>query len=74
MSTQPANDADQIRNNAFKMAMFVGDNRHYLVDRILPRHFIQTASRCALPNDIMPALFQELAAAVPTALQHAVPE
>jgi serine/threonine-protein kinase HipA len=71
LSTQPAHDAGQIRNNAFKMAMFVGDNRHYLVDRILPRHFIQTAARCALPIDVMPALFEEVAAAIPPALDAA---
>jgi len=69
LSTQPARDANQIRNNAFKMAMFVGDNRHYLVDRILPRHFVQTAARCALPVDVMPTLFEEVSAVVPGALE-----
>lgn len=71
MSTQPANDANQIRNNQFKLAMAIGDNRHYVVDRIQPRHFVQTAARCGMPASLMPELFQELLNAMPAALDAA---
>lgn len=29
-----------------RMAMSLGDNRHYVVSSIMPRHFEQTAARC----------------------------
>lgn len=71
LSTQPANDAKQIRNNQFKLAMAIGDNRHYVVDRIQPRHFLQTAAACGMPTGVVPELFQELIDATPAALDQA---
>ncbi len=71
VSTQPARDANQIRQNQFKLAMSVGNNRHYVVDQIQARHFQQTADACGLPVGLMDELFKELEAAVPMALEHA---
>ena len=71
LSTQPANDAHQIRNNQFKMAMAVGDSRHTVVDRIQPRHFVQTARACGMAASVMPELFNELIDALPAALTRA---
>ena len=68
LSTQPANDAGQIRNNRFKMAMSVGNNRHYVVDRIQPRHFVETARACDIAQTLMPDLFKELHDTFPAAL------
>ena len=45
MSAQPIYDAKTLRRNQYKLAMSVGSNRHYTVQRILPRHFEQTARR-----------------------------
>jgi serine/threonine-protein kinase HipA len=58
MSTQPAVDAGQIRKNRFKLALAVGDNRHYAIDTIMPRHFIQTATR----NGVAAAVVEEICA------------
>lgn len=71
LSTQPAHDANQIRRNAFKMAMSVGDNRHYVVDGIQPRHFEQTAARCGMPVRLIPDLFQEIIETAPAAILQA---
>jgi serine/threonine-protein kinase HipA len=71
LSTQPAHDAKQIRNNQFKLAMALGDNRHYVVDRIQPRHFVQTAATCGLPAGVVPELFQELIETTQAALVQA---
>ena len=68
LSTQPANDARQIRNSQFKMAMAVGDNRHTVVDRIQPRHFVQTARACGMAASIIPELFIELLDVFPASL------
>ena len=71
LSTQPANDAHQIRNNQFKMAMSIGDSRHTIVDRIQPRHFVQTARASGMAASVMPELFNELLDALPAALTRA---
>jgi len=50
MSAQPNVDAGEIRHNAMKLAMTVGDSRHYVIDSIMPRHFLQTAANAAYPR------------------------
>lgn len=42
ISTQPSLDAKQITQKQMKLAMAIGDNRHYLVNTVLGRHFVQT--------------------------------
>jgi serine/threonine-protein kinase HipA len=60
MSVQPLYDAKQLRQRQMKMAMAVGKNRHYLVHRIAPRHFLQTADACGMGESIVRKLFAEL--------------
>lgn len=68
LSAQPSVDAGQIRRNRFKLAMAVGAGRHYAVDDIVPRHFIQSGEECGLGRSALEALFAELAADAPAAL------
>ncbi len=68
VSTQPLLDASQIRRNQCKLAMAVGRNRHYVVDEVLPRHFVQTASAAGVGRALMDAVFADLAQAAPRAL------
>jgi serine/threonine-protein kinase HipA len=68
MSAQPAFDAKQIRKNQLKLAMSVGDNRHYVVDQILPRHFLQTSEACGLPKDDFVRQLSDLKAVIQDAL------
>lgn len=70
MSAQPNVDAGQIRRNQMKLAMAVGDNRHYVVDRIAPRHFIQTAAKAGIGASTVHRLFEEIAQAAPGAIDH----
>lgn len=35
-----------------KLAMSVGDNRHYRLDEIEGRHFVQTVKRARLPESL----------------------
>ena len=73
MSAQPAVDAGQLRHNRFKLALAVGDNRHYVIGRILPRHFAQTVAREGLPalaiNDICRELAEGAEPAIETVLE-----
>lgn len=71
MSAQHAAAARQIRLNQFKLAMSAGDNRHYVMGRIQPRHFLQDADATGIPRGTMEAVFAELVAAAPQAIDTA---
>ncbi len=71
MSAQPTVDAGQIRHNRMKLAFSVGKNRHYVMDTILPRHFIQTGEAAGLPSKTTQQIISELLTRVPTALEKA---
>jgi serine/threonine-protein kinase HipA len=69
MSAQPAVDAGQISHNKMKLALAVGNSNHYVVDAILPRHFIQTGEKAGIPAATTQDILFELLARVPTALE-----
>lgn len=69
MSAQPAVDKGQIRHNNMKLAFAVGNNNHYVVDTILPRHFIQTGETAGIPAATTRNILLELLARVPAALE-----
>ncbi|QOZ31681.1 type II toxin-antitoxin system HipA family toxin [Bradyrhizobium sp. CCBAU 53421] len=60
LSAQPSLDAKQIQPKAFKLAMSVGKSRHYTMNEILPRHFIQTAEMSGVGVPVVRAIFNEL--------------
>ena len=61
MSAQPAVGAGQVRRSKFKFAFAVGDNRHYVMDTIMPRHFVQTAARNGVAAQTVAEIVEELA-------------
>ena len=69
MSAQPSVDAGQLRQNRFKLAFAVGDNRHYVINTILPRHFAQTAVREGIPALMIDEICRELAEGAEPAIQ-----
>lgn len=69
MSAQPAVDAGQMRHNKMKLALAVGKNNHYVVDRIMPRHFIQTGEAAGMPAALVQEIMAELLAQAPKALE-----
>jgi serine/threonine-protein kinase HipA len=62
MSAQPARDAGQLQKNKMKLALAVGENRHYVVDEIAPRHFVQTAAKNSIAAAVVAEICAELAA------------
>ncbi len=60
ISAQPSLDAGQIRQNSFRLAMAVGDNRHYRINTIAPRHFLQSAQLAGVGEEIVHSIFEEL--------------
>lgn len=61
MSAQPAVDASQLRRRDFKLALAVGNNRHYAMATILPRHFAQSAARGGMDPRVIDEICMELA-------------
>lgn len=68
MSAQPNLDASEIRQNRMKLAMAVGDRRHYVIGTITPRHFMQTATSAGVPAALVQDIFDELVNTVPAAI------
>lgn len=61
LTAQPSLVARQVERKQMKLAMFVGDRRHYRLDEIQGRHFIQTATRAGLPPTLAQEALQEIA-------------
>jgi len=53
LTTQLSLDKNQIRRNQFKMAMSVGDSKHYKINNIVGRHFIETALSSGLHKNLI---------------------
>jgi serine/threonine-protein kinase HipA len=72
MSVQLNYSAGKLRRKDFKMAMAIGDNRHYVMDEILPRHFRQSAKNTGVPERDLEAVFEGLASGFDSACERAL--
>ncbi|WP_370461368.1 type II toxin-antitoxin system HipA family toxin [Reyranella sp. CPCC 100927] len=55
LTAQPSLDRRQIARKQMKLAMSAGTNRHYRIDEIHPRHFLQTAAAANIPESVVRA-------------------
>lgn len=69
LTAQPGLAAGQIRRNQMKLAMSVGNNRHYRIDEISARHFQQTAKSAGLPVRLVNKILEETFRKFKSALQ-----
>ena len=69
ISAQPSLGAGQIPRNKTKLAMAVGNSRHYAVDSVMPRHFVQTAAKAGIGVRLVTAILDELRARAPAAVE-----
>lgn len=69
LTAQPSLDDRQIERKQMKLAMSVGEKRHYRIDEIKGRHFIQTAERAGLPGSLAIGALEEVARAAESAMQ-----
>ena len=60
LTAQPYCDAGQIRHVHMKLAMSVGDDNHYRMDKIHARHFVQTGNQAKLPKTTICAAINEV--------------
>ncbi|WP_135213203.1 type II toxin-antitoxin system HipA family toxin [Vitreimonas flagellata] len=68
LSVQPCVDANQIPWNKYKMAMAAGNSRHYGVNALQPRHFVETAQKSGVAQDRAVLLFEGVRARLPAAI------
>lgn len=52
LTAQPSLESHQVNRRQMKLAMCVGDSRHYRIDQIHPRHFLQTAAAARIPPSL----------------------
>ncbi len=71
MSTQPNFAARQLQRREFRLAMAVGDNRHYPIAEIKPRHFLQCANAAGVAHDEVQSIFATLVRDTRPALERA---
>jgi len=70
VSTQPALVARELPKNKMKLALAVGDHRHYNVHEIAPRHFQQTAARNGLSSSVIPSILDDFREREEVAVAH----
>jgi len=69
LTSQPSLDARQIERKQMKLAMSVGDQRHYRIDEIQGRHFVQTTEKAGLPGTLAREALEEIAATAEAAVR-----
>lgn len=62
LTAQPSLKAGQVQRKQMKLAMSVGDNKHYRISEIHARHFMQTADAAGLPKSRAQQALEEMAA------------
>jgi serine/threonine-protein kinase HipA len=68
LTAQPSLDARQVERKQMRLAMSVGNNRHYKISDILGRHFIQTGEAAGLPKSLVHDAIEETADAADAAI------
>ncbi len=69
LTAQPSLDNRRIERKQMKLAMSVGKSRHYRIDEIKGRHFIQTVERAGLPGLLAKGALEEVAQAAESAMK-----
>ncbi len=73
MSTQPLLASGELRRNQMRLAMAIGDSRHYRVHEIQPRHFCQSAASAGMAKQSIVSVLSDvsdrMAGALDTALE-----
>lgn len=60
LTAQPSLDARQLHWNSFRLAMAVGNRRHYRIREVEPRHFVETGLAAGLPAALVRQAIDEI--------------
>ncbi len=69
LTAQPSLDSHQIERRQMKLAMSVGNNRHYRIDQIHGRHFVQMGEEAGLPKSLVRSALEDIAGAADNAIK-----
>lgn len=69
LSAQPSLEGGQINRRQMKLAMSVGDNRNYVLERITWNHFRQTAKKVGVPDTLVEEAIGEIRECAESALR-----
>ena len=72
LTAQPSLDAGQIERKQMKLAMLAGTGRHYRMDEIQGRHFVQTVERAGLPGALATGVLEDVVKSVDSAVESVV--
>ncbi len=68
LTAQPSLDARQIERKQMKLALSVGASRHYQIDEIQTRHFLQTREAAGLSRKLVRSALEDIADRMDNAL------
>ena len=68
LTAQPLAAYRKIERRRMKLAMSVGDDRHYRIDEILGRHYVQTTLKAGISERIVQDTLEDVASRVPLAM------
>jgi HipA-like protein len=68
LTAQPSLRERQVERKQMRLAMSVGDSRHYRMDEIAGRHFVQTAQKARIATALAREVLDEVAGAADAAL------
>ncbi len=71
MSAQHLYDKKQIQRKDMKLAMSVGNNNHYRVHEILPRHYRQTTGNAGVPDTMLDTALSQISGDLLAAIENA---
>lgn len=69
LTAQPSLETREIERKQMKLAMSVGDRRHYKIQEIQKRHFLQTGKKAGLSQAVVEAIIDEVAHGVESVVQ-----
>lgn len=69
LSAFPITATGRLQEKKIKMAMAVGDNRHWKPTEIYRRHWLQTAKKARFPAEEMDGILNEVAVQVPRVIE-----
>lgn len=74
ISAQPHLDDGHLRRKEYRLAMAVGDSRHYRIFDICKRHFVETGSQAGIPSGTVEGALEEIRELAVSAMEQAANE
>ena len=74
LSVQPYLGSGELNRKQMRMAMCVGNSRHYRFDKIHGRHFVETAKKSGMPDSLIKTAIDKILDSIDSALDAVIDE